>query len=58
MIEALLAKAVPGAFDALNRYDLPRFMSAWRDDGVFVYPGEIPESGTFRGKTRREHDES
>jgi ketosteroid isomerase-like protein len=26
-------------------------MSAWRDDGVFIYPGEIPESGTFQGKS-------
>jgi ketosteroid isomerase-like protein len=51
MIGALLAKkALAGAFDALNRHDLPKFMSAWRDDGVFVYPGEIPESGTFQGK--------
>ena len=51
MIGALMArKALAGAFDALNRHDLPKFMSAWRDDGVFVYPGEIPESGTFQGK--------
>jgi ketosteroid isomerase-like protein len=26
-------------------------MSAWRDDGVFIYPGEIPASGTFEGKS-------
>ena len=52
MIGALMArKALAGAFDALNRHDLPKFMSAWRDDGVFVYPGEIPESGTFNGKS-------
>jgi ketosteroid isomerase-like protein len=52
MIGALVAKkALAGAFDALNRHDLPKFMSAWRDDGVFIYPGEIPESGTFRGKS-------
>jgi ketosteroid isomerase-like protein len=25
-------------------------MSAWRDDGVFIYPGEISMSGTFEGK--------
>lgn len=51
MIGALVAKrALAGAFAALNRHDLPGFMSAWRDDGVFVYPGEIPESGTFQGK--------
>jgi ketosteroid isomerase-like protein len=51
MIGALVAKkALAHAFDALNRHDLPKFMSAWRDDGTFVYPGEIPESGTFQGK--------
>jgi len=51
MIGALVAKkALARAFDALNRHDLPKFMSAWRDDGVFVYPGEIPESGVFEGK--------
>jgi ketosteroid isomerase-like protein len=44
-------KALAGAFDALNRHDLPKFMSAWRDDGMFVYPGEIPESGTFQGRS-------
>ena len=52
MIGSLVArKALAGAFDALNRHDLPKFMSAWRDDGVFVYPGDIPESGTFQGKS-------
>jgi ketosteroid isomerase-like protein len=52
MIGALVArKALAGAFDALNRHDLPKFMSAWREDGVFVYPGEIRESGTFQGKS-------
>ena len=52
MIGALVArKALAGAFDALNRHDLRKFMSSWRDDGVFVYPGEIPESGNFQGKT-------
>jgi ketosteroid isomerase-like protein len=52
MIGALIArKAVAGAFDALNRHNLQQFMSGWSDDGVFIYPGDIPESGTFRGKT-------
>jgi len=52
MIGALVArKALAGAFDALNRHDLPKFMLAWREDGVFVYPGEIPESGTFKGRS-------
>ncbi len=52
MIGALVArKALAGSFDALNRHDLAKFMSAWRDDAVFVYPGEIPASGTFQGKS-------
>jgi ketosteroid isomerase-like protein len=52
MIGAIIAKrAIASAFEALNRHDLEKFMSAWRDDGVFIYPGEIPESGTFSGKS-------
>lgn len=51
MIGALLARrALVKAFGALNHHDLPKFMSAWRDDGAFVYPGDIPESGAFKGK--------
>lgn len=51
MIGALVArKTVAGAFDALNRHDLKKFMSAWREDGAFVYPGDIPESGAFEGR--------
>ena len=52
MFGALVAKkALAKSFDALNRHDLPEFMSAWREDGVFIYPGDIPESGTFQGKS-------
>jgi len=52
MIGALLARrAIASAFEALNRHDLPAFMSAWHDDGVFVYPGEISVSGTFEGRS-------
>lgn len=51
MIGALAARrAVAGGFRALNQHDLAKFMSAWREDGIFVYPGEIHASGTFRGK--------
>lgn len=51
MIGALVAKrALAKAFEALNRHDLAAFMSAWRADAVFEYPGDIPESGTFTGK--------
>jgi ketosteroid isomerase-like protein len=51
MVGALVAKkALANAFDALNRHDLPKFMAAWREDGTFIYPGEIRESGIFQGK--------
>jgi len=52
MIGALIArKAIADAFEALNRRDLSTFMSAWRDDGVFIYPGDISMSGTFEGRS-------
>jgi hypothetical protein len=51
MLGALVAKKVlAGAFDALNRHDVQKFMAAWRDDCVFIFPGEIRESGKFQGK--------
>jgi len=51
MIGTLVArKAIAKAFRALDDHDLSGFMSAWREDGTFIYPGEIPESGTFQGK--------
>jgi ketosteroid isomerase-like protein len=52
MIGALVArKAIAAAFEAMDQHDLTRFMSTWRDDGVFIYPGEIYASGTFQGKS-------
>jgi ketosteroid isomerase-like protein len=52
MIGAVVAKkAIAEAFEAMNRHDLSGFMSGWRDDGVFIYPGEIPASGTFQRKS-------
>jgi ketosteroid isomerase-like protein len=51
MIGAIIArKNIANAFNAMNRHDLTTFMKGWRDDGVFVYPGEIKESGMFKGK--------
>jgi ketosteroid isomerase-like protein len=51
MIGTIIArKAVAKAFKALSNHDLKGFMSAWRDDGVLTYPGEIWASGTFNGK--------
>ena len=52
MIGAIIArKAIKDAFESLDRHDLSKFMSGWRDDGVFVYPGDIAESGSFEGKS-------
>ena len=51
MIGAFIAKKkISSAFDALNRRDFPTFSSAWRDDCVFIYPGDIPVSGRIEGK--------
>ncbi len=51
MIGAVIAKkAIADAFRALNQHDLSRFMSSWREDGEFIYPGDIPESGSFKGR--------
>jgi ketosteroid isomerase-like protein len=51
MIGAMIAqKAIAEAFELLNRHDLSKFMAAWHDNGTFIYPGEISQSGTFEGK--------
>jgi len=51
MIGAIIAKkAIANSFENLNQHDLSGFMSSWRDDGVFIYPGDIPESGILKGK--------
>ena len=51
MIGAIIAKQQTAkAFEAMNNHDLPKMMSFFRDDAVFIYPGEIWASGTFAGK--------
>lgn len=51
MIGALIAKyKVNHAFDALNRRDFEAFLSDWRNDCTFIYPGNLPVSGKFEGK--------
>jgi len=46
MIGAFIAKKkVVSVFDALNRRDISAFLSAWRDDCVFIYPGDISACG-------------
>ena len=51
MIGAIIAKqAMVKAFQAMDNHDLKTFMSNWRDDAVFIYPGDIYTSGTFEGR--------
>lgn len=51
MIGTLLAKrSVAATFTAFNNKDLDKFMSGWHENGVFIYPGDIPESGIYEGK--------
>jgi len=51
MIGSLIAKRkVASAFEALNRRDMSAFLSAWKDDCVFIYPGDISVSGQMKGK--------
>ena len=51
MIGALIAKRkTASAYDALNRRDMSAFLSGWRDDSVFIYPGDISVSGEMKGK--------
>jgi hypothetical protein len=51
MVGAILAKrGVAEGYNAMNRRDLPAMMEDWHDDATFVYPGNVPASGTFKGK--------
>lgn len=51
MIGALIVKKkLTDAFECLNRHDLAQFLSSWREDGEFIYPGDIPASGHNVGK--------
>jgi len=51
MIGAIIAKkSVRAGLEALNRRDVSTFLSAWAEDAVWSYPGELPISGRFEGK--------
>jgi len=51
MIGAIIVKSkVRSAFAALNRRDLPAFLSGWAEDATFIYPGNISVSGKMQGK--------
>jgi ketosteroid isomerase-like protein len=51
MIGAIIARqAVKSGFDALNERNIDKFMKAWGDDCIWIYPGNISVSGQFVGK--------
>ena len=51
MIGALIAKSkVTSSYDLLNKRDINNFLKNWRDDAVFIYPGNISAGGEFKGK--------
>ena len=51
MIGALIVKKIgPKAFEALNQGNLAEFMEGWAENSIFIYPGDVKVSGTFKGK--------
>jgi len=51
MIGAIIGKReVRAAFDAFNKRDLSSFLSHWREDATFIYPGNLSISGRIEGK--------
>jgi len=51
MIGAIIAKKkIMAAFDAMNRKDISAFLSNWKNDSVFIYPGNVSASGRFEGR--------
>jgi ketosteroid isomerase-like protein len=51
MIGAIIAKqAIKSGFDALNEGNLDKFMAAWSDNCIWIYPGKVTAGGRFTGK--------
>ena len=51
MIGAIIARqAVKSGFDALNDRNLGKFMKAWADQSIWIFPGSLSVSGKFVGK--------
>jgi hypothetical protein len=52
MMGAVRAKrGITAGYDAMNQRDLQAIMADWDDDAVFIYPGDVPTSGTYKGKS-------
>ncbi|MBP1649371.1 MAG: hypothetical protein H6Q30_2816 [Bacteroidetes bacterium] len=45
----LVSRTITRFFKTLNRHDVSKFTSISSSDGVFVYLGRIPPSGTNKG---------
>jgi ketosteroid isomerase-like protein len=55
MIGAIIAKKkVMSAFDAINQKDISAFLTDWKNDSVFIYPGDVSASGRFEGRIKIE----
>lgn len=51
MIGSLIARhQVKRAFSHLNQKNLNGFLSAWNEQAVFQYPGQLSVSGSFAGR--------
>ncbi|MGZ4913214.1 MAG: nuclear transport factor 2 family protein [Halobacteriota archaeon] len=47
----LVKKGIADAYKALNQHDMSRWLSHLSDDVTLMYPGEVPQSGTYKGKS-------
>jgi ketosteroid isomerase-like protein len=51
MIGAIIAKKKAKAgFAAFASRDIDLFIASWAEDATFIYPGNLPVSGTYQGK--------
>ena len=51
MIGTVIAKSkIRSGFNSLNNHDINTFITDWRDDATFIYPGDLSVSGEIKGK--------
>ena len=49
MIGTIIAKhAIRSGFDALNKGDLEKFLKAWSENSIWIYPGKIKAGGRLQ----------
>lgn len=44
-------RGLVAGYDAMNRRVLPASMADWHDEAVFTYPGDLPASETYEGRS-------